>query len=223
MVATLLVAAIYCVVVHLLIVDHTMPSLTLLVITSPWLAAGASAVSAAAKARSVSFVTTTLVIGVGLVLAACIVWELGVWLHGRVDVPIFAESFVFLLSLTLLFAASLVGDREAFVTRLARIARRGDMPPTVVRYTRRVTLGWAVFFALAAALSAALFATVSRELWSAFVNLALWPLTAVAFAIEYAIRVRVLPDVEHMSPLVGVRTFMHRDDVGIESAQDARR
>ena len=223
LVVALLLAAIYCVGVHLLVVDHTMPALTLLVITAPWLMALASASLTATRRWSTSPTVTAIVVGFSIAATSFCVWRLGRWLSGRVDVLVFAESFVFLLSLTVLFGASLFGDREALITRLARIARGDDMTPAVVRYTRRVTAGWAMFFALAALVSAALFATQSRDLWSAFANLALWPLTALAFGVEYAIRLRVLPDIEHSSPLVGVRTFMHRDDVVVEPLRDAAR
>lgn len=215
-IASLIVVAIYCVAVHVLIVDHTMPSLTLFVISAPWLVAAGSAFLTATRAWSRSGIVTVVVVGFDVAAGAFCVWQVGRWLGARIDLPIFAESFLFLSWLAVLFAASLRGDREALVTRLARSARRGDMPPAVVRYTRRVTAGWAAFFALAATTSALLFATQSREAWSAFVNLALGPSTVAVFAIEYAIRRRVLPDVAHVSPMAGVRAFMQRGNTGID-------
>jgi uncharacterized membrane protein len=220
-IATLLAGAAYCVVVHVLIVDLSMPSTTLLVISAPWLMALGSVSLTETRTWSTSRTTTVVITGFTVASASFCLWELGKALGGRVDLPIFAESFVFLVSLGVLFGSSLVADREALVTRLARIARQGDMTPAVILYTRRVTAAWALFFALMAGVSAVLFTTQSREVWSAFVNLALWPLTAAGFAIEYVVRLRVLPDIRHESPMAGVRAFMHRDDGDSETARSS--
>jgi uncharacterized membrane protein len=77
-----------------------------------------------------------------------------------------------------------------------------------VRYTRRVTLAWAIFFTTLTALIAVLYATASRAVWSAFVNFAALPLVAAMFAAEYAVRRRVLPATFHSGIIASVRVFL---------------
>ncbi len=55
----------------------------------------------------------------------------------------------------------------------------------VARYTRRVTLVWALFFAVMAILSTLSFLFTSVDIWS---------LVIAVFVIKYIVRRRVLPD-----------------------------
>ena len=218
MAVTVIVAIAYLVAIHWSIVDHTMPSLTLMLIAAPWLIAIASACAKTIVGRPIARVVVT----VGFFVAGtALVARGGSLLRDRVDALVYIENLIFMLSLAALFAISLIGPRDALITRLARMARRDDMPALVIRYTRRVTLAWALFFVAVAAISTVLYTTQSRETWSAFVNLALWPLTALAFGIEYAIRVRSLPPIDHLSPLASMRLFMQRDRFGVDTEFDA--
>ena len=63
-------------------------------------------------------------------------------------------GFYALLSLT--FARSLVSGRMPLCTHWADLVH-GPLPPLVARYTRKTTAAWAVFFALIAAASLALY------------------------------------------------------------------
>jgi uncharacterized membrane protein len=85
------------------------------------------------------------------------------------------------------FAASLRAGHEPVVTGFARRMRR-TMPPKVVRYTRRVTLAWCVFFAAQLATSALLLAAAPPGLWAAFVNVWNLPLVVAMFLAEFACR-----------------------------------
>jgi uncharacterized membrane protein len=101
------------------------------------------------------------------------------------------------------FAASLRPGREPVVTQFARQMRQ-TMPAAVVRYTRRVTIAWCIFFAAQIGTSAVLLATapppvfssgvfssgvLSSAAWSSFVNLWSLPLVAAMFLMEYGCRV----------------------------------
>jgi len=112
------------------------------------------------------------------------------------------------------FGRTLLPGREPLVTRFARLVH-GDLPPRMARYTRQVTIAWAVFFALMAAVAIALYAFASRELWSAFVNLLTIPCVLAMFVAEYSIRRLRFPGFEHSSLLAGAqafhRAFMRRD------------
>jgi len=73
------------------------------------------------------------------------------------------------LGLAAVFAMTLRRGREPMIARFAR-AERGRLEPDLVRYTRRLTGLWTAYFALAAA--------VTLALW-----LAGWPRALAAFAI----------------------------------------
>ncbi len=164
------------------------------------------------KLRAAAGATRTIV-AIAVVVAAIVggraIPRVGVAI--RPDLVLYVENAAFFLWLAALFATSLVGGGDALVTRMARRVRRGDMPPAVVRYTRRVTVAWAVFFVSTIALSSALFFDASRDAWSLFVNLLIWPLVGAAFVVEYAIRSIVLRDVDHVPFTAALRAFRDRD------------
>ena len=210
----------YFVTMHALIAGGQWPMLALGLVFLPWIVAllssllGSDANPSTNTLRRIgAVVALSVIVGIG--------WRFGADLAPRADLLLYLENLVFLLALAALFATSLRAGREPLVTRLARVMRNGDMPPSVVRYTRIVTIGWASYFAALAMVSSALFLTQSRTVWSAFVNLAIWPLVAGAFVVEYAIRRRVLRAVTHIPMMAGVHAFrrhaaIDRGDVGGE-------
>ena len=110
--------------------------------------------------------------------------------------------------LALIFGRSLVGNRVPLCSRIAAITHV-HLEPRLARYTRRVTLAWTIFFAANAGLSALLFAYAPIVLWSVFANLLAIPLVALMFAVEYVVRLRVLPDIQHVPILDGIRLYFH--------------
>lgn len=94
------------------------------------------------------------------------------------------------------FAHTLFGGRTPVVTTLAR-AIHGELPDAVVRYTRTVTLAWALFFAAQVVVSICLFNAASIETWSVFANVLNWPLVVLMFVVEYAFRRRVTAGFQH--------------------------
>lgn len=91
------------------------------------------------------------------------------------------------LSVLVVFARSLRAGNLALVTRIAQHIR-GDLPPELARYTRRVTQCWVVILS-AQALSSlwlALFAT--PEFWSLMTNIVQYLIIAAVFVVEYAYR-----------------------------------
>jgi uncharacterized membrane protein len=85
------------------------------------------------------------------------------------------------------FGASLRGGREPVITGFARRLRK-IMPDKVVRYTRRVTAAWCVFFSAQLAASATLLVVAPLLVWSAFVNLLNLPLVATMVLAEFGCR-----------------------------------
>jgi uncharacterized membrane protein len=89
--------------------------------------------------------------------------------------------------LLLWFGASLWPGREPVVTGFAR-RMRPTMPPDVVRYTRRVTAAWCVFFAGQIAVSLALLLAGPVDVWSGFVTLWNLPLVVAMMLAEFICR-----------------------------------
>jgi uncharacterized membrane protein len=104
------------------------------------------------------------------------------------------------------FGYSLLGNRVALCTRLADKVH-GPLTPQEVRYTRRVTAAWALFFVLITAATLYLYAFATLRLWSLFANFCVLPLIGLMFAGEYAIRRRVLPQVPRRGILAAVRVY----------------
>jgi uncharacterized membrane protein len=110
--------------------------------------------------------------------------------------------------LALVFGASLVGNRVPLCTRIAAFVHN-PLEPRLARYTRQVTLAWTVFFAANAGMSAVLFAYAPVAIWSVFANILDLPLVALMFAVEYVVRLRLLPDIEHVSIFDAMRRYIH--------------
>ncbi len=182
-----------------------MPRAALALALAPWVVALVALCARRKRSDKSCWVLLVAAIAVGLVL-----WRFDAALEARVDRVVYLENLAFNLFLTLVFAVTLRPGSEALVTRLARTVRGGNMPDGIVPYTRAVTAAWAIYFVVVTAISTILYFTQSREIWSLFVNVLVWPLTAAMFAVEYCVRLRVLRDIEHVSLLATMRAFMRR-------------
>ena len=145
-----------------------------------------------------------------IVIAALAV-GLALWLGwGRLErhFPdlLFVEHAASNLFLAVLFGRTLAGGREPLITTFARLVH-GSLPPEVLRYTRSVTIAWTLFFAALFTASCALYLTGERAAWSVLANFATPIGVGAMFAIEYAVRHRVLPHWEHVGIMGGVRAF----------------
>ena len=110
------------------------------------------------------------------------------------------------LLLAFIFGRTLVGGREPLVTRFARVMH-ATLPPEVVRYTRHVTLAWTLLFLTLVALSCALYFSGMLAAWSVLANIVNPAAIVAMFLIEYAVRLRALPNWERIGILGGVRAF----------------
>jgi uncharacterized membrane protein len=104
------------------------------------------------------------------------------------------------------FGRSLRAGEVALCTRLAD-QLHGPLNPAEIRYSRRATVAWTLFFVLMTATVALLYVSVPRAVWSAFVNFGAIPLIAAMFAAEYAVRRRVLPHSERRGIWATMRVF----------------
>jgi len=104
------------------------------------------------------------------------------------------------------FGLSLFGRRVALCTQLADKVH-GPLRPEEVRYTRRVTAAWSLFFVAIAAVTVGLYLLAPLRIWSLFANFCAVPLMGLMFVAEYAVRRRVLPQVERRGILAAVRVY----------------
>ncbi|BAO44040.1 COG4648 family protein [Thiolapillus brandeum] len=128
--------------------------------------------------------TGYLVIGAGMALLLLPAWQ-GQQLFKFLPLALY-------LSLATLFFTTLLPGRVPLITRLASLMRQGQMPVAVIRYTRRVTQLWVLFFFCmgVATLWLALYGSFGQ--WSLFVNVISYALMAAMFLLEFLCRRRVL-------------------------------
>jgi uncharacterized membrane protein len=104
------------------------------------------------------------------------------------------------------FGVSLLGNRVALCTQLADKVH-GPLTPQELRYTRRVTAAWALFFILITGATYGLFLFAPLRIWSLFANFCVLPLIGLMFVAEYAVRRRALPQVPRRGILAAVRVY----------------
>lgn len=104
------------------------------------------------------------------------------------------------------FGVTLARGRQALCTRFAEMVH-GSLAPEEVRYSRQVTLAWALFLLSISLVSAALFFLASIEVWSVFANFLSFPLILLMFVVEFAVRRRVLPHQKPHGIMDGVRAY----------------
>jgi uncharacterized membrane protein len=114
------------------------------------------------------------------------------------------------LMLAAVFGTTLMRGRPALCTQFAEAVHRSSLEPEVLRYTRQITWAWTLFFLAMSLVSSVLFCCASIEAWSVFANFLSFPLIVLMFALEYAVRLRKLPNLEKHSIMAGVRAFWNR-------------
>jgi uncharacterized membrane protein len=110
------------------------------------------------------------------------------------------------LILAIAFGRTLVGDREPLCTRFARLIH-GTLEPDVVIYTRRVTLAWTIYFTAVFTIATLLYLGHQIAAWSLLANILNPILIGAMFVVEYAVRLRALPDHKRVGILGGIRAF----------------
>jgi uncharacterized membrane protein len=104
------------------------------------------------------------------------------------------------------FGQSLRKGNVALCTQLAD-KLHGPLTPQETLYTRRVTAAWTLFFVMIAAASLGFFVFAPLTIWSLFANFCVLPLIGIMFVGEYAVRRRVLPQVQRRGILAAVRVY----------------
>jgi uncharacterized membrane protein len=129
--------------------------------------------------------------------------------------PLFAQNFsiVYLVQqvgfysiMAFTFGRSLRKGRVPLCTHIADTVH-GPLSAAELRYTRKVTLAWVMFFLLNVAATFLLFEFAPLRVWSLFVNFCSLPLILLMFAAEYAVRRRVLPHAESSGLIAALRVY----------------
>jgi uncharacterized membrane protein len=142
------------------------------------------------------------------VLAAALIFSYWQLLESNFALLYLIEDVGFYGLLSLTFARSLVGARVPLCTYWADLVH-GPLPELVERYTRNTTAAWALFFALIAAASLALYIFAPLRVWSVFSYFVTFPLVVLMFIGEYAVRRRVLPPLHRSGLMDTVRVYMN--------------
>ena len=153
-----------------------------------------------------------------ILLAAAGLWLFWGSLERHFPDVFFVEHAGGNLALAIVFGRTLAPNHEPLCTRFARLIHGGTLAPDVVVYTRQVTVAWTVFFSTLFALSASLYLGGFLTAWSVFANMLTPILLGAMFVVEYAIRLRALPDHEQVGILGGIRAFSrHLDPARFEA------
>ncbi|MFO1466305.1 MAG: hypothetical protein U1F35_07695 [Steroidobacteraceae bacterium] len=108
--------------------------------------------------------------------------------------------------LMFMFARTLRQGRTPLCTGWADLLH-GPLSSAELRYTRAVTLAWAIFCAAMALTGLLLYACAPASAWAAFNNLWTLPLLALMFVGEYIVRHRMLPDTAHVGLFEALRLY----------------
>ena len=128
---------------------------------------------------------TALITAGGMLLAAASL------LLGRADAMLYYPVFVN-ASLCFLFSWSLVSPPSA-IERIARL-REPDLPPAGVRYTRRVTIVWIIFFVVNGSIALYTATLTPLATWALYNGFIAYLLIGAVFGVEFLVRSIVLRD-----------------------------
>ncbi|MFN5745548.1 MAG: hypothetical protein ACK443_05600 [Methylococcaceae bacterium] len=104
-----------------------------------WLAAPDAVMTVGLLTGLMATGSTSLRLTLGLLAAGVCLLALNLW----PAISLSALPVIMNLGLAQIFAGSLASGRTALITRIARLERRGPLPPELEAYTRHLTQAWA--------------------------------------------------------------------------------
>ena len=114
------------------------------------------------------------------------------------------------IALAVLFALTLRRGQQPLITALARRVH-GSLTPDMEAYSRRVTIAWAIYFAVMAGVSVLLFTTTTFDIWATFANLGTPVAIVVMFVAEHVLRYRLHPEFERATLGAAMNAYARRD------------
>jgi uncharacterized membrane protein len=146
----------------------------------PWITAGATGLVALLLAAATR--RPVMLAGAAAIAAAAagvaVAWP---------RVLLFAPPVLINFAFAAFFATSLAPGRDPVISRYAR-RERGTLEPDLARYTRTLTVLWAVFLAAMGIVAAILAVASPLAVWSLFCNVISYALVATFLLGEYAYR-----------------------------------
>ncbi len=109
-----------------------------------------------------------------------------------------APPIVISAAMALVFGRTLLPGRRPLISHIGE-QMRGELPPQVDRYGRRLTWVWTLFFIAMALESLFLALFADPYVWSLFTNFLNYGIILILFVAEYPVRRFVLRDLEHTS------------------------
>ena len=134
-------------------------------------------------------------VGIGIVVGLVIIAA-----NRNSTFALFLPPIAINLLLLVVFAKTLLPGNEPLITQLCRL-ERGEIPPELVSYTRRLTWVWTTFFTALVIESVLLPAYASIEVWSLFTNILNYLFIVALFVGEYFYRIVHYGKLDHTPPL----------------------
>lgn len=119
-----------------------------------------------------------------------------IWSTDSVSTLLLLPPVLINLLLALVFGSTLLPGATPLITQFSRIMK-GHLDAKALKYTRRVTLAWVIFFAFMALESVLLALYAPPLVWSLFTNFLNYIFLLLFFLVEYFLRVRLFPEQEH--------------------------
>ena len=132
-----------------------------------------------------------------LLFGALLMAGVALWWRGEAVGLMYLPPVLINAALMVLFGRTLLPGATPLVARIASLWR-GPLDPAVALYTRRVTIAWTAFFALAVLGSLLLALYAPLHIWSLFTNFLNYIFVLMFFVIEYRLRLYCLPGHEHL-------------------------
>jgi uncharacterized membrane protein len=148
-------------------------------------------------------VLLAILLSVGALLLLRHYWSL---LIEEFSIVYLIQQAGFYLLMAWTFGRTLFGRRVPLCTEFADKIH-GPLTALELRYTRGVTWAWVLFFLGNLLVTFTLFALASLRTWSFFVNFVSLPLVLLMFVVEFAVRRRVLPQVQRHGLLATLRVY----------------
>jgi len=115
----------------------------------------------------------------------------------QVNLVLYLPPVLIPLVVAVIFAKSLIGDNDAFITNIAKKIRDNDVSKKELKYTRILTFIWAVFLTLIAIEAVIVAFVTDIKTWSYVTNFLNYIAIMVFAVIEYFIRRIILNHIEH--------------------------
>ena len=148
-------------------------------------------------------VLLAVVLGAGAVLLLHHYWSL---LIEEFSIVYLIQQAGFYVLMAWTFGRTLFRGRVPLCTEFADKIH-GPLSALELRYTRGVTWAWVLFFLGNLLVTFALFGFAPLRTWSFFVNFVSLPLVLLMFVVEFAVRRRLLPQVQRHGLIATLRIY----------------